>query len=80
MLVLWLLDLLLVATVLLVGVTQLVIPLLRSRPIFPILRRDRMLASEIAEANADLEQARLERELEDKRRAAEELRSEDSDK
>lgn len=80
MLVLWILDLLLVATVVIVGVTQLVIPLLRGRPIFPILRRERMLEREIAEANADLEQARLERELEDKRRAAEALRSEDSDK
>ena len=75
MLVLWLLDLLFVATVLIVGVTQLVIPILRGRPIFPIFRRERMLVSEIAEAEADLEQAKLERRLEDTRREAERIRS-----
>ena len=80
MLVLWILDLLLVATVLLVGVTQLLIPLLRGRPIFPIFRRDRSLMNELAEANADLEQARLERELEEKRRAADRLRGEDPER
>ena len=77
MLVLVLLDLLLVATVVLVGVTQLLIPLLRGRPIFPIFRRERILVSEIAEAEADLEQAKLERRLEETRRQAEELRSDD---
>ena len=77
MLVLVLLDLLLVATVILVGVTQLLIPLLRGRPIFPIFRRERILVSEIAEAEADLEQAKLERRLEETRRRAEDLRSDD---
>jgi hypothetical protein len=77
MLVLALLDLLLVATVLLVAVTQLLIPLLRGRPVFPIFRRERRLASELAEAESELEQARLERQVEEKRRAAEALRSDD---
>ena len=77
MLVLFLLDVLTIAVVVLLTATQVILPLLRGRPIFPIFRRSHRLERDLADATAELEEAELERAVEEKRRAAEALRDDD---
>lgn len=77
MLVLFLLDVLTIAVVVLVATTQVILPLLGGRPVFPIFRRSHRLERELVEAAAELEEAELERAVEEKRRKADALRGDD---
>ncbi len=54
--------------------TQVLIPILLGRPIFPAVRGRRRLERELAEARDRLEQARLQRELADLKRSVDEVR------
>lgn len=66
----------LVVTVLLLylGVTQVVLPLWRSTPLFPIFRREGRLQHELAEATERVVEADLERQISETTRRAESVR------
>lgn len=57
--------------------TQVVIPLWRGRPLFPLARRRARLESELREIADEVETARLERKLENVREELDEPRSND---
>ena len=69
-----LLELLFVAFVVLVGVSQVVIPLWRGKNTFPILRKRARLETDVIEAREDIEDARLESEAVAAARRADTLR------
>jgi len=68
------LELVLVALVVLVGVTQLVVPLWRGTPLFPFGRRERRLEVDLAEAREEVVEAKLEQEIGREHETAERLR------
>lgn len=69
-----LLELLFVIFLVLVGVTQVVVPLWRGTHTFPILRRQGRLEADVIEAREDVEAARLENEAAAAKRRADMLR------
>lgn len=68
------LEIVLVALVVLAGVTQLVVPLWRGTPLFPFVRRERRLEAELSEAREEVIEVKLEQRIRQEREAAERLR------
>ena len=68
------LEIALAVLVVLTGVTQLVVPLWRGPPVFPLFRRERKLEAELADASEEVVEADLERQIAEKRRLAERTR------
>ncbi len=64
----------LMAVAVLVLLTQIVVPLFRATPFFPLFRSGRKLAEELAAANEEVENARLERQIRAVRQEAARLR------
>jgi hypothetical protein len=67
------LEILFITTVIIVGISQLVIPLLTNRPLFPFFRRASKIRGEIVEARGDIDAAELEREMIALRKQADDL-------
>ena len=53
----------LMAVTVLVLLTQIIVPLFRATPFFPLFRRGRKLTQELAAANEELENAQMERRI-----------------
>ncbi|HXN50048.1 MAG TPA: hypothetical protein VN893_25575 [Bryobacteraceae bacterium] len=64
----------LMAVAVLVLLTQIVVPLFRSTPFFPLFRRGRKLTQELAAANEEVENAKMERQIRAARQEAARLR------
>jgi hypothetical protein len=67
-------ELVLVAAIILFLVTQIVIPLLRGIPFLPLLRKERKLSEELAEAEEDVQNLEMEQRIGAARQRAGDLR------
>ena len=56
-------DLVLAAVLLYIGVTQVILPLWREVPLFPMFRREKVLRHELAEATEEVVEAELENQI-----------------
>ena len=69
-----LVELIVAVLVLYLGVTQIVLPLWRDTPLFPMRRRERRLQHELAEATENVVEAELEKRIIEKTQKAESIR------
>ena len=69
-----LIELVVVVSLLCLGVTQVVLPLWQGTPLFPRFRREGRLQHELAEANENVTEAELEKDIAEKTREAESVR------
>lgn len=69
-----LLELLVAVSLLYFGGTQVVLPLWRNTPLFPIFRRERRLQHELVEATENVVEAELEKEIVETTERAESVR------
>lgn len=69
-----LLELVVIASLLYLGVTQMVLPLWRDTPLFPMFRRERRLQHELAEATEEVVEAELEKKIVETAQRAESVR------
>ena len=74
MLLVTLAELVIMATLFYLGVTQVVLPLWRDTPLFPIFRRERRLQHELAEATEKVVEAKLEKQIVETTQKAESVR------
>ena len=68
------LELLFATLIVIIFLTQILMPLFRGTPVFPIFRRERKLESELSEARKEVIEASLERRIKQEREKAERLR------
>lgn len=61
-------------TVFLFLVFQVLIPIARGTTVFPVFRRERKLVADLADSEADVEAARIEREISVRHKTAEKIR------
>lgn len=69
-----LLELVVVTSLLYLGVTQVILPLWRDTPLFPMFRRERRLQHKLAEATEKVVEAELEKRIAETTRTAESVR------
>lgn len=74
MVIVALLELVVSAFLLYLGVTQVVLPLWRDTPLFPMFRRERRLQYELAEATEEVVEAGLEKKIVETTQKAESIR------
>ena len=74
MIVVALVELVVTALLLYLGVSQVVLPLWRDTPLFPMFRRERRLQHELAEATEKVVEAELEEKIAEKTQKAESVR------
>lgn len=74
MIVVALLELVVVALLLYLGISQVVLPLWRDTPLFPMFRRERRLQHELAEATEKVVEAELEKKIAETTQRAESVR------
>lgn len=68
-------ELALAVLVVLAGITQIVLPLWRGTPLFPLFRTERKLEAELEEAREEVVEADLRKQIEETRRKAENVRN-----
>ena len=74
MVLVFLMELVVTVSLLYLGVTQVVLPLWRGKPLFPIFRRERRLQHDLAEATENVVEAELEKRIAETAQKAESVR------
>ena len=74
MVLVFLMELVVTVSLLYLGVTQVVLPLWRDTPLFPIFRRERRLQHDLAEATENVVEAELEKRIAETAQKAESVR------
>ncbi len=74
MILVYLFEFLVVGLGIIFAATQIVIPLWRGTPIFPIFRKERKLVKELSEAKGEVREAELVKNIHEERKQAEEIK------
>jgi len=74
MILVTLVELVVMASLLYLGVTQVILPLWRDTPLFPMFRRERRLQHDLAEATENVVEAELEKRIAETAQKAESVR------